>query len=74
LGCPQPGQVYAQVIIPGYLIHLQVGGHDYIYHTDMDKIIIFCSEDDLAASSIGRGYINHSQLRLAAEHSFGQIK
>ena len=28
LGCPQPGQLYLQVITPGWLIEVQGGGKD----------------------------------------------
>jgi hypothetical protein len=34
LGCPEPGQSYAQVLSPGYLILLKAGREIYQYHTD----------------------------------------
>lgn len=37
LGCPEPGQEYAQVITPGYRIVLAVEETYYEYHTDFDK-------------------------------------
>ncbi len=40
LGCPKPGMMYAQVITPGYLIVLQVGGKDYNYHTSMTQAVL----------------------------------
>ncbi|HUE75261.1 MAG TPA: hypothetical protein VMP10_00420 [Chloroflexota bacterium] len=42
LGCPQPGQMYAQVIVPGYRIILRAAGTSYQYHTDMDSQVILC--------------------------------
>lgn len=34
LGCPRPGEMYAQVITPGYGIVLAVRGVEFEYHTD----------------------------------------
>ncbi|MFQ5886210.1 MAG: hypothetical protein ACE5II_03135 [Anaerolineae bacterium] len=44
LGNPQPGMVYAQVIIPGYKIILSAGGQEYEYHSDQERVILV--EDD----------------------------
>jgi hypothetical protein len=42
LGCPQPGEAYAEVITPGYAIVLEVEGERFEIHTDEtgDQIII----------------------------------
>lgn len=42
LGCPKPGQMYLQVITPGYEITLSVKGVNYKYHTDLEKRVVFC--------------------------------
>lgn len=42
LGCPQPGQMYAQVITPGYRIRLRASGVVYEYHTDQRGRVVFC--------------------------------
>jgi hypothetical protein len=42
LGCPQPGMFYAQVIVPGYLIRVDVQGATYEYHTDTSNQIVSC--------------------------------
>jgi hypothetical protein len=44
LGCPQPGQMYVQVITPGYRFVLEVAGRRYEVHTDAraDGAIVFC--------------------------------
>ena len=31
-GCPKPGMMYTQMLIPGYRIELQVAGRSYWYH------------------------------------------
>lgn len=47
LGCAQPGSMSAQVITPGYLVTLQVGDEQYLYHTDVDTRVILCGDDGL---------------------------
>ena len=42
LGCPIGGQNYAQVITPGYLIELEVGGSIYSFHTNQATRVILC--------------------------------
>jgi hypothetical protein len=39
LGVPEPGQVYAQVITPGYIIELAVGQQTYRYHASDERIV-----------------------------------
>jgi hypothetical protein len=39
LGCPRPGVGYAQVLTPGLLIVVQVGGQQLEYHTDEGHVI-----------------------------------
>lgn len=43
LGCPRPGELYAQVITPGYLVVVQAGGRRYEYHTDAGRRFVLCS-------------------------------
>lgn len=41
LGCPQPDQMYAQVITPGYQVVLEAQGQEYDYRlTDQDNVIL----------------------------------
>lgn len=40
LGCPEQGEFYAQVITPGYLIEITVGGKTLEYHTDATGSVI----------------------------------
>jgi hypothetical protein len=42
LGCPQPGQMYAQVITPGYLIIVSGRGRQLEYHTDTRGRVVLC--------------------------------
>jgi len=32
LGCPEPGMMYTQALVAGYLIRLEAGGKVYEYH------------------------------------------
>ena len=32
IGCPQPGMVYAQMLVPGWRVVLEAGGRRYDYH------------------------------------------
>jgi hypothetical protein len=44
LGCPQPGQLYSQVVTPGYLIVISSGSHQLEYHTDERSRVTLCRE------------------------------
>lgn len=39
LGLPQPDEVYAQVITPGYIIDLEAAGETYRYHVGGGVVI-----------------------------------
>lgn len=47
LGCPKPGEAYAQVITPGYKVVLEVDGAQYELHTDQTGGAIRLCEDSL---------------------------
>lgn len=42
LGCPEPGNAYAEVITPGYLIVVQSGGAEFEFHTDKRASVVRC--------------------------------
>jgi hypothetical protein len=42
LGCPQPGQVYAQMLTPGYLVVVDAGGERLEFHTDEQGNVVRC--------------------------------
>lgn len=39
LNCPEEGKVYAQMIVPGYLIILKASGRTYYYHGGLDQVV-----------------------------------
>lgn len=43
MGCAQPGQMYTQMIVPGYRVVLQAAGNRYAYHSDRRGNFIVCS-------------------------------
>jgi len=43
MGCPQPGQMYTQMIVPGYRVVLKAGGDRYAYHSDTRGNFVVCS-------------------------------
>jgi hypothetical protein len=43
LGCPQPGQMYTQMIVPGYRVVLQAAGEKYAYHSDQRGKFVVCA-------------------------------
>lgn len=42
LGCPQPGQVYTQAIVPGYRVVIEHKGSDYDYHAAERGYFVLC--------------------------------
>ncbi len=44
LGCPQPGQLYSQVVTPGYVVVIAADAHQLEYHTDSRSSATLCSE------------------------------
>jgi len=47
LGCPQPDQGYAQVMVNGYRIVVEVAGEQVIFHTDFDRALRCAAEDEV---------------------------
>ncbi|MFW6068131.1 MAG: hypothetical protein ACOC9E_00970 [Chloroflexota bacterium] len=45
LGCPEPGQMYAQVLTPGFQITLAVDDDTYTYHSDRNSALVLCGAD-----------------------------
>lgn len=50
LGVPVPGQMYAQVITPGYVITLTVDGESYRYHAAGERVVAVPPEKDVSSS------------------------
>jgi hypothetical protein len=53
LGCPRPGEVYAEQAEAGYLIVLETNGQGYIYHTGHTDHIILCLEAEVKPEEPG---------------------
>lgn len=43
LGCPRPGEIYAQIITPGWLIEVRSGQQVLAYHTDAGQRFVLCT-------------------------------
>lgn len=41
LGVPESGQMYAQVITPGYIIELRAQNETYVYHAAGERVVRF---------------------------------
>lgn len=42
LGCPEPGVMYTQALVPGYRIKLDAGGQQLDYHASASGIVKLC--------------------------------
>jgi len=42
LGCGQPGGIYTQATVPGYLVEFELGGHQYRYHGSLAGPFVYC--------------------------------
>jgi hypothetical protein len=49
LGCPAPGMMYTQALVPGYRIVLQAGGQQLAYHAGAQGAARFCPADRAVA-------------------------
>lgn len=47
LGCPQPDQMYAQMLVNGYRIVVEAAGEQVIFHTDFDRALRCPAEDEV---------------------------
>ena len=43
MGCPKPGEMYTQMIVPGYRVVLQAAGEKYAYHSDRSGKFVVCA-------------------------------
>jgi hypothetical protein len=44
LGCPQPGNLYSQIVTPGFLIVINSRGKQLEYHSDTRGRVVLCRE------------------------------
>ena len=43
MGCAKPGEIYTQMIVPGYRVVLQAAGEKYAYHSDRSGKFVVCA-------------------------------
>ncbi len=48
LGCPEPGMMYAQVITPGYKILLSHEEEIFVYHSNKENRVVYCSREPIS--------------------------
>jgi hypothetical protein len=44
LGCPKPGQMYAQVVTPGFVVVISGAGKQLEYHADTRGQVVLCQK------------------------------
>jgi hypothetical protein len=42
LGCPQPGRMYTQSLVPGYRVFMRAGERTLLYHTSETDQVVQC--------------------------------
>jgi hypothetical protein len=42
LGCPQPGQMYTQALVPGFRVVARTSEGEFLYHTDSHGQVLVC--------------------------------
>jgi hypothetical protein len=42
LGCPKPGMLYTQALVPGYRVKLKVGSEVWDYHASERGGVVLC--------------------------------
>ena len=55
LGCPQPGMMYTQALVDGYLIQLRVDGQTYNYHGANGRDPFLCVKDGDESTAVPQG-------------------
>lgn len=45
LGCPEPGRMYTQALVPGYRIRVRAGGEELDYHTGPGDQFLVCPRE-----------------------------
>src|SRR5262245_35912495 len=44
MGCPQPGRMYTQALVPGYRVVFEAGGQTYAYHASRKGEFRHCKQ------------------------------
>ena len=53
LGCPQPGMMYTQALVPGYRVQIRAGGQDLDYHASRMGLPALCPSGRAVPPSAG---------------------
>jgi hypothetical protein len=53
LGCPRPGMLYTQALVPGYRVKLQVGREVWDYHASERGGVVLCPPGQAQAPGPG---------------------
>jgi len=48
IGCPQPGRMYTQALVPGYRVVFEAGGQTYAYHASRTGEFSHCKQPSAA--------------------------
>jgi hypothetical protein len=48
LGCPEPGQMYTQMLVPGFRVVAKTAAGELVYHTDSRAHAVACGVDPTA--------------------------
>ena len=51
LGCAEPGKMYTQMIVPGYVVEFEHGGRTYSYHAARTGYFMLCDRPSRAAGA-----------------------
>lgn len=44
IGCPEPGMVYTQALVPGYRVILEIDGEDHHFHASDGGEFFYCDD------------------------------
>lgn len=47
LGCPQPGMMYTQALVPGYRVTAMTAAGEVVYHTDDRGQVVSCASSNV---------------------------
>ena len=50
LGCPEPGRMYTQNLVPGYLVVAKTVEGEIVYHTDLRALLVSCGSNRPSAA------------------------
>ena len=47
MGCPEPGQMYTQMLVPGFRVTAKTSAGQMLYHTDSRGTAVTCAAHDI---------------------------